>query len=717
MNCPKCGANVKPGARFCADCGVNFESFAQQNVAVSGQQMSTASPQVTYANGGQPQVQTLQQRNPQKTVAIACLVVIGIVIAVIAGLLFWKSFSTKELVLNADVIKDEALLNTLTVSYDKDGDGKLSEEELGDVQEVELDTGDDYSYLYLFWNLRSVDVKNTEVKHLDLSQNSKLEDANLKDATSVEEIELPEVENYDNIILPDNENTEVVFPKNSEYEVKYVPKKVTESTYNKTQYDFKSIEKTTTYTQDVQSATRINSLTSQEQGGGEQKITYSYDDFGRITSWGQSKEIQYDDNNQVKLENATINGLSGSMQAAYGDGGNVLNVSNVAEVKYEEGATYLVTTGLDKVSTYWKWDASKLNEAFRHPETNGAYYARWKYAWEGDSVKSMTLESLIADTEGSKMSLNSLEATSSMSGRSKENVTFNYESDKLAKATYEHGFEQNFSYDSHGNLKTVSSTGTSSVMLIDVTTNCSVEYARVICKKNETPLNFIDLPGIDKKGLFNQALDTRGITLCGSVSQYTAFNQDFSGKFWWDEENIINNQVEATERKKTKMNKSEDNELADANSQAEQKESEGDKIARLTKQLQDEGYDTVIQGELKRHVDATQYGTNIIYFVRSATPISFAAHSAGAGNRLNTKETDTFRIAYGEEGDENDAKYAGMEGHVVLLGCKNDNNNYWQSDSGCSGTLNRNHSSAECELNNSGHPVLIKDSKVLDLSS
>lgn len=510
MNCPKCGAKVKEGARFCADCGVNLESFAQQSVVSAGQQITTASPQVACAGTQVPQVQMLQKRNSQKSVAIACLVIIGIVVASIVGLLFWKSLSTKELVLNSDVVKDSALLNTLTVTYDKDGDGKLSEGELGEVKEVELDSGDSYDFLYLFTNLSSVNVKNTEVTHLDLSENTKLEDANFKDATSLEEIKLPEIDDYDDIVLPDKEDTEVVFPKNSEYEVKYVPKKVTESTYNKTEFDFNSIEKTITYTQDVQSATRINSLTSQEQGGSEERITYSYDDSGRITSWGQSKDIKYDDNNQVKSENATINGSNVLMQATYGNDGNVSKVSNVAEVKYEEEGTYLATSELDKVSTYWKWDANKLNEAFRHPSTNGAYYARWKYAWDNDSVKSLSLESLIIDTVGAKMSLNSLEESSSTPARSREDVTFDYKSGNLDKATYEHGFTQNFGYDSHGNLKSVSSTGTSSVMLIDVTTECSVEYARVICKKDETPLNFIVLPGIDKKGLFNQALNVRG---------------------------------------------------------------------------------------------------------------------------------------------------------------------------------------------------------------
>ena len=57
------------------------------------------------------------------------------------------------------------------------------------------------------------------------------------------------------------------------------------------------------------------------------------------------------------------------------------------------------------------------------------------------------------------------------------------------------------------------------------------------------------MPSIDKKGLFNYSLSVRGITLSG-VNSYSidAFTQDFTGKFWWDEENIINNQVEAAKR-------------------------------------------------------------------------------------------------------------------------------------------------------------------------
>ena len=138
---------------------------------------------------------------------------------------------------------------------------------------------------------------------------------------------------------------------------------------------------------------------------------------------------------------------------------------------------------------------------------------------------------------------------------SSEQVDFAYKDNKMVSATYESDFVQNFVYDENGNLKSVNSSGSPKLQLYDITTDCKVEYATVIGKKDSEALNFITLPGESKKGLFNVGASTRAITLINIESGQTPFTQDFAGKLWWDEENIINNQVEVA-KAKSKMSDS-----------------------------------------------------------------------------------------------------------------------------------------------------------------
>lgn len=550
MNCANCGSELKVGAKFCANCGSNVQAQTQQFTYPVSQTPIAVAPTNEPIGGS-----VLYQRNNQRTVAIACMVVIAIVVAALIALFFWKSSTPKELKLESNTIKDEALKNSLVVSYDKDGDGKLSEEELGEVQNLELDSGDEYDYLYLFWNLRTLNVKNQDVTYLDLSNNSNLESVDVEDATRLVELKLPLLPNYENIKLPENDDLEVIFPENSEYEMKYVPRKVTESTIYVSPWG--NTSKTTTFTQDVESATQIDSLTFQEQGSSGQKISYSYDSLGRVSSWGNTKDIVYDENNQVESEASRVQSASfTTMNADYEDDGDVANTSvpsaNSAsgiEVRQEGDTLSLVNPQTSTRGGYWKFKDGNLSEATLHLGTNGGYYTKWNYAWNGNSPESLVL-TLLDNNYGSVPNLNSIEAYESIKVGGSDTISFKYDGNNLASATYSSGFTQNFSYDAHGNLKSVTSTGTPSSLCMDITTNCLIEYAKVIGKKNANALTFLTLLGLNSQGLFNQATSVRGITLAGAASEYTPFTQDFTGKFWWDEENIINEQVEKTQSSK-----------------------------------------------------------------------------------------------------------------------------------------------------------------------
>ncbi|NLY19202.1 MAG: zinc-ribbon domain-containing protein [Clostridiaceae bacterium] len=57
MFCPKCGANVPDGSKFCESCGYNVQQFEQSN----GQESRQTSPQPTYSPAPTPEYQPQQQ--------------------------------------------------------------------------------------------------------------------------------------------------------------------------------------------------------------------------------------------------------------------------------------------------------------------------------------------------------------------------------------------------------------------------------------------------------------------------------------------------------------------------------------------------------------------------------------------------------------------------------------------------------------------------------
>lgn len=631
MKCANCGSELKVGARFCANCGTNVTMQTPQFTQFESQTPVAVATTEELSSGP-----VLYKRNNQKTVAIACMIVIGIVVIALISLFIWKSSAPKELSLEADTIKDEALRNTLVVQYDKDGDGKLSEEELGEVQSLELDAGDEYDYIYMFWNLRSLTVKNSEIKSLDLSENSNLERADLREGESLVKVKLPSMKDYDNVVIPKNPDVDIDIPSNSEYEVKYVPKKVTESTINTSQYGNSS--KTVTYTQDVQSATRVNSLIIQEQGMADQTFTYSYDNLGRVSSWGGTKDIIYDDNNQVKSESSQVNSpIYTTLNATYEDDRDVLNLSvpsltsgTSTELKQENGALSIVDSRTSNKTGYWKFDGEKLSEATLHLGTNGACYTKWNYSWNGNRAESLKL-TLLDNDYGSVSNLTSIEAYNSMNVGATENISFEYDGNNLVKATYSSGFEQFFTYDSHGNVVSVTSTGTPAGLIMDFTTNCTIEYETVFVKKNSEALNFLTVPGQNDSGIFNNCSKVRGITLVGTVSLYTAFTQDFTGKFWWDEENVVNSQVEKAQLSKNA--KSIENSTEDNKPQV-------DPVQEKKTQLINEGYD-VYEGTMQVY---TSYDDKSIYAITLDEEVTVSSYMMVNGKAYGETTTKIFTI-------------------------------------------------------------------------
>ena len=581
MNCTNCGAEIKDGLKFCTNCGANLSQQVVQSEPAQAQTPTASMDVPATPEGAVP----LQKRNTQRTIAIACGLLILLVVVFVGGLFLWKALTPKELLLDADTIKDEALLNTLTVKYDKDGDGKLSEEELGEVQTLELDSGNDYSYLYLFRNLTSVNVKNSDVTSLDLSKNDNLKNADFRDAPNIADIKLPNMPSYDDVKLPNNDDVNVTFPENSEYEVKYVPRKVEES------YIFSGRESKTAYEQSVENAFKVNDL-HVTRDSVSTTYNFVYDSDGRIkqtnSQYGSLKSTQnltYDDNN--RLVNEKFSAASGSSPyngdyaIEYNDRNFVANVRGET-VSYE--GSQIEVKGTDgNVSYRWKLDNERIVSYVEHVGTN-SYYMSHGYdlnknsACDAESIECYLVKSSPTTPDGER--LDSQEAPSSMSAT----VAYTYESNRLAKATFDNGFEQNYIYDSKGNLVSITSTGSPVLNYAQITATCSVEYSAVIAKKDQTPLTFIVLPGVSKRGIVNLSTDTRQIAV--SSGWETA---DFAGKFWWDEENIINNQVEAAKAREALGNTDDTAELATANNDALNNEAKEAYKAKIAEYAQYQG--------------------------------------------------------------------------------------------------------------------------------
>ncbi len=128
-------------------------------------------------------------------------------------------------------------------------------------------------------------------------------------------------------------------------------------------------------------------------------------------------------------------------------------------------------------------------------------------------------------------------------------------------------------------------------------------------------------------------------------------------------------------------------------------------VASLTKQLNDEGYDTVVQGTLKRHVDNTEYGTIINYYVKLDSPASVTGWSYGVMG-IATRETAIVMLcdasgARSWSGYDKDMEI--MKGHKVLVGMKAMTENttsggiWFSSDVPCSAS---SHTYAQCDLMN-----------------
>lgn len=439
MFCENCGGEIKYGSLFCGNCGA----------PVSGGETLTQSEETIQPPAQiHSQTQAPARNNMLRNTVIVCSFVLFICVAFVAGLYLTKQQAHEEITLDLQTIDDEQLLNTLKTEYDKDDDGKLSNEEIEAVESIELTAGEYYSYIYLFYNLKNITAKGAGIKTLDLSKNTCLKQINCHDATNVREINLPNLPDYSGVDLPDNTDIQVTFPEDSEYEMKFVPKRVEETKYYG--FSLKPIVKTKVYEQDVISPTKIASLKCYEDSKLSQDITYNYSNAGTITSWGyNTTNITYDENNRVSSETGRVSSpMTTTRHATYAEDGNLATVSTEGvENKFsrtQDGQT--MTLRLDSINSntitnYWKFDGSNLNEYLGHKGTNGSSYLRRNYEWVDKVTKKEKLEVL----DGAGL-LDAPESFNSMSVTTSDTATFVHNGYKLLEANYDSGFSQKFEY-------------------------------------------------------------------------------------------------------------------------------------------------------------------------------------------------------------------------------------------------------------------------------
>ncbi len=615
MNCLTCGAKLEDTDKFCTNCGAKVESELQDQAAPSCTLVnSDGIDSVSTSSSTAP----VRKKSTKRVVISVCASVIALFAVILVCLFLWHSFTPKELSLDENTIKDETLRNSLATEYDSDNDGKLSEEELGNIQSLDINSGDDFVFINMLWNLHVLNVRSSDVVTLDLSQNSNLKKADFSEASNIVDLKLPEISTYDDIKLPDNDNLSVTFPSNSEYEVKYVPKKVEETRNDQHIITEQAIENANKVSQ-LQVTSTVNNYTSNTL------YDFMYDEKGRVeqtkSSFGTfrvTQNLTYDEKNRLKNEQfngptyGSLDYYNGNHPIEYTDNNTVTKagdktLSYSADAIEEKGSS-------EYVISRWNLEEGKTTSFVKHVGNN-SYYLKRDYQFNADSLCSQeAVESYCVQgnsPDSTRLSTN--ESSQIMNG----NIVYSYDGNNLVKAVFDSGFEQRYEYDARGNLRTISSTGSENLKYLPVATSCSVEYSAVIAKKDQTPLSFIVLPGLDRRGLVNLAADTRQIAITSGFA-----TADFSGKFWWDEENIISNQVEAVKAKNEsssseKSTKSEDRssktDLEALNSQAT--EAYKGKIAEYAK-FQGSPQSAENNDAGINSVAFLDFGTNIFYSLK-----------------------------------------------------------------------------------------------------
>ena len=138
-------------------------------------------------------------------------------------------------------------------------------------------------------------------------------------------------------------------------------------------------------------------------------------------------------------------------------------------------------------------------------------------------------------------------------------------------------------------------------------------------------------------------------------------------------------------------------------------------VATLTQQIKDDGYNMVVQGEVRLHGDSAAGSTYITPYIRLN---EYAEMKGYQVQEYKVRETMTIgpTSSYNGEFRNHDqvlAYFQKLSGHQVLIGIHNDSQDVqFASGTPCSFYV---HTQQECDLMNSGWPTFVTNFEVKDL--
>ena len=534
MLCNKCNTENDPDSKFCINCGEELES-AVSNAATS--QISATQPIVV-----QQSTQAEAASNPARKNAmiIVCVVACALLIALAVALVTYNAFKPNGFALDENNVADDVVRTTLSGKFDTNNDGNIDNDEFQAAQTIEVEGATDTSWIKEFTYAKSFTLKNSSVESIDLRDNKELTKIDVSGDNSLKTITLPDDPKIIDIQLPDREGINIVFPENSSMELQYVPTKVETPSG--------------TYSQDVESATKVNSLSVPYS-----TYNFSYGSDGLLTNAIEKTQSTKPDttttfnwkNNLLTAETSVMSSYTNKYTCTYKNSSEYESVQ--ADYSSSRADYTLSTSGLTTTMNYnangtimpykvWTKDSSGKVVTFIEYGGNGYVYNKHDYTWNGDQLVSETVSSVTVE----KDSWNFDNGTTSL----RYSIDYSYTDGQLKKATYNTGATQEFAYK--GSLlssvnTTVPDSDTSGLKA--GTTN--ITYKTVLGIKGKTALSFINLPGAATGGFVNKEPSAKLIELTDTYNggYISRLQPSFNGQFWWNEQGIIDYQKTMAELK------------------------------------------------------------------------------------------------------------------------------------------------------------------------